>query len=541
MKRMQGYITGVLDGSIITGEFIRLAVQRHVDDLKKDWAYHFDEKAAQRAISIFEIFRHWKGEWAGERIKLEPHQVFYIASLFGWLRKDNTRRFRTSFKSVARKNGKTTESAGKAIYHLLADKEPGGQVYFAATKEDQARIGFKDVQEIIKKTPEVRKHFKVMTKSVVMGSSFMKPLGSDSNTQDGFDPSWGVIDEYHAHRSDEMLNVLESGMGARRQPVIDVITTAGFHKEYPCYSQLRKTGIEILRGIKTDDTFLVMIFEMDEDDDWKDKKNWIKANPNLGTNVYSDYLDTRFIKAKNEGGTKEVDFKTKNLNMWVDAADVWIQDDKFQDCKVDEFPEPVEAWGGLDLASTSDITAFTLVFRGERLYSKSWYFLPKERNYDTRNEGMYKRWVTDGWLIETPGNVTDYDFVRAKINELAEKINIRSIAYDRFNANQLVINLQDDGLKMDGFGQGFVSMSAPSKEFERLIVSGEFAHLGDPVLRWMLSNVNIAMDGAGNIKVHKGNSAGKVDGVVSNIMAIGEMTSGKKELNPYANKGITFI
>ena len=539
---MQQYIDGVLTGKVIAGEFIRLAVQRHVDDLGKTWGYHFDEKTAKKAIDTFEVLRHWKGEWAGQRITLEPHQVFYIASLFGWKRKDGTRRYRTSFKSVARKNAKTTECAGKAIYHLLADGEAGAQVYFAATKEDQARIGFKDVQEIIKKTPEMRKHFNVMTKSVLCGPSFMKPLGSDSNTQDGFDPSWGIVDEYHAHKTDQMLNVLESGMGARRQPVIDVITTAGFNKEFPCYSQLRKTGIEILRGIKTDDSFLIMIFEMDEGDDWKNRNNWVKANPNLGVSVYTDYLDNRFIKACNEAGTKEVDFKTKNLNMWVDAADVWVQDDKFVECAVDEFPAAVMCWGGLDLASTADITAFTIIFRGvDRVFSRSWYFVPEERNYDNRNEGMYKRWITDGWMIETPGNVTDYDFVRAKVNELKGEYNIKTIAYDRFNANQLVINLQDDGFVMEPFGQGFVSMSSPTKELEKLIVSKVFAHMGDPVLRWMLSNVNIAMDGAGNIKVHKGNSFGKVDGVVSNIMAIGQMITDKKELNPYANKGITWI
>jgi phage terminase large subunit-like protein len=480
---------------------------------------------------------------------LEPHQVFYIASLFGWKRKDGTRRYRTSFKSVARKNAKTTECAGKAIYHLLADNEAGAQVYGAATKEDQARLVVNDAGQIIKRTPELKNKFQLFKyknqiQRVVAGSSFMAALSSDSDKQDGTDPSWGIIDEYHEHKDADMLNVLESGMGSRSQPVIDIITTAGFHKEYPCYSQLRKSAIEILKGIKTDESFLIMIFEMDEGDDWKDEKNWYKSNPNLGVSVYSDYLQNQFLKACNEGGTKEVNFKTKNLNMWVDAADVWIQDDKYMACKVESFPDMqfVECFGGLDLAQTSDFSAFTLIWPYDnRHYSKTWYYIPEERNYDQRNEEAYKRWILEGWITETPGNVTDYAYIKADILKQCELFNVKRIAYDRMFANQLVIELGDEGVTMEPFGQGYVSMGLPTAELAKIIISIDFAHLGDPVLRWMFSNVALEKNPADNIKVHKGKSFGKVDGVVSNIMALGESMPKPKELNPYANKGITWI
>ncbi|GAF74392.1 unnamed protein product, partial [marine sediment metagenome] len=211
MKQANQYIEDVLSGKILVGELTRLAVERHVEDLDKDWKYTFDEKKAQRIIDFAEKCKHWKGEFAGENIILQPHQRFYFGSLFGWVeKKTGLRRFKTSYKEVARKNGKTTECALQSKYHLLADGEVGAQCYFVATKEEQARIGFKDVAEIIKVTPGLSTRFKVFTKSIVYKSSFIKPLGSDSNTQDGFDPSMGIIDEYHAHKDDKMLNVIES-------------------------------------------------------------------------------------------------------------------------------------------------------------------------------------------------------------------------------------------------------------------------------------------------------------------------------------------
>lgn len=535
------YIEDVLSGDIITGEFLKLAINRHLSDLKRQntegFPYYFDEKEGQRYIDFAHLCRHWKGEKARESFKLESHQQFYFMMLFGWLRKDGGRRFRTSYKQVARKNGKTSECALKALAHLKLDDEAGAQVYFAATKEDQARIAFTDVQEIIKATPNLGNHFKIFTKSVTRGASFIKPLGSDSNTSDGFDPSYGVIDEYHAHPDQGMLNVLESGMAARKSPLIDIITTAGYNKDGPCYSDMRRTSIEILRGIKTDDTHLALIYELDKDDDWQDETNWIKANPNLGVSVKLDFLRDRFLKAKNEGGSKEIDFKTKNLNIWTDSSATWITDDTWMGCDFGaEDHTGGECYGGLDMASTRDITALVLYFPGEVSYIEPYFFIPELTAVERVNkDGVnYDRWIRSGHMIETEGNVTDYNFVKAKIMELAERYRIKSIAYDRWNASQLVIDLTYEGIPMSPFGQGFASMSAPTKELEKLVHSKAINHAGNPVLRWMNSNIQIQTDPAGNIKINKAKSSEKVDGMVALAMALGEtMTDERPHASVY--------
>jgi phage terminase large subunit-like protein len=516
MNRFYQYTEDVLSGKVVTGDLIKLAVKRFITDRDKSWEFTFDEKKADKAVRFFEQLNHWKGEWAGTQIKLEPHQVFYIGQLFGWVNEDGFRRFRTSFKEVARKNAKTTECAGKALYHLVMEKEAGAQVYFAATKEDQARIGFKDVQKIAEKSA-LKSMVKVMTKSVIYSDGFIKPLGSDSNTQDGFDPSWGVIDEYHAHKTDEMLNVLESGMGARRQPVIDVITTAGFNKDYPCFSALRKTAIDILKGIKTDESLLAMIFELDEGDDWHDQSTWIKSNPNLGVSVKPEFLQARFLQATNEGGTKEVDFRTKNLNQWTDSADTWIPDDKFMECS-DPLPDLTgrNCYLALDLADTDDMNSVSAFFPGDPNFTIVKYYIPEDTIQERIKAGAdHYRWKQQGWLNVTPGNVTDYDFILKEITDMADKYRVIKLGYDPWKAQQIAIKIQDNGIKVEEVRQGIPSMGAATANIERLILSKKLIHGGNPILRWNNANIVLIKDSNGNIKMDKGHSMGKIDGMVA--------------------------
>ena len=543
------YIDNILSGRIVSGEFIRFAIDRHVADLQRqmtdDFPYYFNEKEGERWIKFAHLCHHWKGEWARQPVLLEPHQQFYFMLLFGWQRTAGGRRFRTSYKEIARKNGKTTECAIKALGHLVLDKEPGAQVYFAATKEEQARIGFNDVKEIIRVSPLLQGRFRGYVKSIVSGNSSIRPLGSDSDTQDGFDPSYGIIDEYHAHPTSGMLNVLESGMGSRRSPLIDIITTAGFNRTGPCYTEARNTSIEILRGIKTDDTHLAIIYTLDKDDNWSDSDCWVKSNPNIDVSVKRSFLIDRFTKARNEGGSKEVDFKTKNLNLWTDTERTWIPDDVWMKCSENLDLRALagrSCVAGLDLASKRDTTALVLLFPvGELLLVLPFIFLPnltaKER---VEKDGVnYDRWIRDGHIIETPGNVTDYSYIRRKLNELRETYDIRSIAYDRWNSSQLIIDLQGDGFKCNPFGQGFASMSAPTKELEGFVYSKRIVHGGNPVLRWMCSNVMIVSDAAGNMKINKEKSREKVDGIVALVMAIGEYISGfDKDVSVYDQHGI---
>lgn len=525
---MDSYIKGIQDGSILSCEYVKLAVQRHVNDLKrqrtKSFPYYFDKEEAQRIITFAEICRHWKGEFAGQRIKLQPHQRFYFGCLFGWKRLDDTRKFRTSYKEVARKNGKTTEAAIKAKFHILSDGEVGAQVYFAATKEEQARIGFDDAVEIAKITPEIKRLVKIFAKSITYQSSFMKPLGADSNTSDGFDPSYGVIDEYHAHSTDGMLNVLESGQASRVQPMIDVITTAGYNKEFPCYANLRSTAISVLKGIKVDESLFAIIYTLDKDDDWNDERLWIKSNPNLGVSVKLSFLRDRYVKAKNEGSTKEVDFKTKNLNVWTDATETWIQDEIWMENRC-EYPdlEGLECVGGLDLAATTDFNAFILMFPGEINHLKAYFWIPRNKILKNEDRVDYRGWINDGFLRVHEGDIVDHGKMLTEILEIVEPYNLTGVCYDRnLSYANLIQNLTAAELNLNPLPQTFGFMSEPTKEMERLVYKREFNHGGNPILRWMCSNIHIIIDQNGNIKISKKTSLEKVDGMIALVMAVAQ-------------------
>jgi phage terminase large subunit-like protein len=547
MLQINNYIQQVLKGDIVTGELIKLACQRHVNDLERsnttDFPYYFDENYAWQIVQFCEIARHWKGEWAGTNIKLEPHQQFFFGSLFAWKHKETKyRRFRTSFKEMARKGAKTTEEALVAIIHFILDNEEGSQIYAGATKEEQAMIVVNDCGKIIQKTPEFRDHFKFSIykdkiKRVIypLTSSFFAPLGRDSKSEDGLDPSVGIIDEYHAHPDENIINVLKSGQGSRTQPLMSVITTAGFNKEYPCYKTMRKTAIDILRGIKKDETFFALIFEMDENDDWHDEKNWIKANPNIGVSVKWEFMRNRHLEAINLGGQTEVDFKTKNLNKWVDAPDVWIQDDKIKKIMM---PNPdlkgSKGRGGLDIAGANDLNAFCFEVPYEGVFKNIHLFWCPETKVKNRDDKVdYATWVKDGWLRTTPGDSIDYRIVVADILNFCKVYRVESIAYDpMYASHNIIFDLIDEGIKMNPMGQGMKQISTPTKDFWKLVVDGVW-HFENPIIRWMFANAYCYTDANDNWKLIKPanrrgtalKSSGKIDGLIASIMAHGEYTT----------------
>lgn len=534
MVRFYQYIDDVLTGKVITGNLVKLAVKRHCTDIKrKNFKYRFDEEKASKIIKFAEICRHWKGDKSGQRIELQPHQVFYFASIFGWVDKETgLRRFKQSYKEVARKNGKTTELAVISLFHLLFDNEKGAQVYCAATKEDQARILVNDAAQITLTTPELKEKFKLFKYRDIYNrvyypsaGSFIAALGGDSTTQDGLDPSIGNIDEFHEHKTDALLNVIESGMGSRQQPLINIITTAGFNKNYPCFSVKRKTAIDILKGILKDDTFFALIYTLDEEDDWKDSDNWIKANPNYGVSVKKQFLKDSFTKAINEGGNTEVNFKTKHLNIWTDAAKTWIQDEVWlkNNDKIDiNSLVGCDCYGGLDLAASIDLNAFSLYFPSQRAFLR-WFWMPEDKLKANKDGVDYIRWMNEGYILTTPGNVVDHEFIYAKIIEISKVYNVKSIAFDRFLAYHGVIqSLMKESITLNPFGQGFLSMSTPTKEYEKVLNNCEIENFNNPVIRWMIGNVELEMDAAGNIKPSKGKSSNKIDGVVADIMALAQ-------------------
>ena len=541
------YAQQVRTGNILTCEFVQLAVDRYYRDMDNalDKGWYFDRKAAQRAISFIERLKHTKGQWAGLRFKLEPWQQFIIWNIFGWKMADGTRRFRYAYVEIARKNGKTALSAGIGLYMLFADGESRPEVYSAATVKDQARICFSDAVEIVKAT-DLKNYLTTYRNSIVyeLKGGMMKPLSSDYGTHDGLNPSCGIIDEFHAHKDSGMFDVIKSAFGARKQPLMFIITTAGFNKAGACYAY-RDNVIKILRGINEDDTLFGIIYTMDANEEWDNPQMWIKSNPNLGVSLFPNYLEDQVNDAKNRPEAVR-NVMTKNVNLWVDAEKTWILDDAWMKCVGTTEIEDLrgcECWGGLDLSNVSDITAFVLIFHeNDKFQLLPFFWIPEEKMLEKiRKENInYDLWVKAGFVKVTSGNVLDYEFVKADILQIVEIYDLQSSAYDRWNSSQTIIDLQNEGMECNPFGQGYGSMSAPSKEFEKLVLSEKIEHFGNPVLRWMLSSTLIKTDPAGNIKPDKEKSVQKIDGIVASIMALGEwMTAQAEDDNdPYSKRGM---
>lgn len=521
MKIAEQYIDDVTAGKIIVCEHVANAVNRYLSDRANGWG--FSENYAQHAIDFIEQLEHSTGDYAGKPFKLEGWQAFIVWNLFGFLNPDGSRRFTRAYVEVPRKNGKSTFSSAVMLYGLIADGESAAQIYSAATKLEQAMMVFGESVRVCQNVGWLRDELSVNNSTnnrrIVYGQSIYRPLEWSPDKQDGLNTHFAVIDEYHAHPNDGLYNVLRNSMGARRQPLLFTITTAGFNRESPCYKH-RNYCASVLSGAIKDDALFSVIYTLDEGDDWTDSKNWAKANPNWGVSVYPRQLEQALTEAK-EFVHKEVEFKTKLLNVWTDTALTWITDSVWMDCTESGEVDGI-CYGGLDLASTGDFCAFSLYFP-EYSAIRTWYFLPSEAAYRRKDAAgaSIRQWIADGQIIATDGNVTDYSYIKAKIIELAQQYDIKDIAFDRFNASQLVIDLQNEGLQMFPFGQGFISMSSPTKELERLVKDAQLKHDGNPVTRWMMGNILLKSDPAGNIKIDKAKSGDKVDGPVSIVMALG--------------------
>lgn len=557
------YIQDVKTGKIVVGSLIKLAVKRHLKDLRtgKKRGLYFDEDAANHAIDFIRLLRHTKGKHRGEFFRLQPFQEFLLWCLFGWKRiKTGLRRFTRMYFEVARKNGKSELAAAIAVYCLIADGEQAAEVYTAATKRDQAEIVFKMAKTMVKflkqdsETIDGLVGIHVNNIHINSQDSKMEPLTADHSKQDGFSPSCGIIDEYHAHGDGgKMLDVIETGMGARECPILNVITTAGFDRESPCH-QLRNVMVDVLKGIKNDDSSLVLIYSLDEKDDWENKKMWIKANPAMDVILRSDWMDQQFQKAQNEGAIKEIQFKTKNLNIWTNTISTWIPHRKWirsgTEWSIDEM-RGRRCYGGLDLSTIHDLSCLALFFpkkeneRYHRLFVYS--YCPEDNIPDrTKNDkAPYEQYEREGWLIGTPGEVIDYDFLEEEILRCATEFDLRFVNYDRYNSHQLVHHMIDEGIKMAPFGQGFRSMSAPTKEFHRMILSREIDHGKNKLLAWCASNVAIRLDPAENVKPDKDKSKERIDPIVAGIMAVGaymQDEAGKDDnTSVYNHKKLTVI
>lgn len=503
---------------------------------KRRPTYWFDKVAADRAVRFIERYiRHIKGEWAGQHVDLETWERKFIRDLFGWKRTaDNLRRYRVAFLAVARKNGKSFLGACIAVYLLFCDHEPGAEIYSAAADREQAALIFDVAKQMIEAEPALAKRCEMYRRSVVVGStaSVYRVLSSDAPTKHGLNPHGIIFDELHAQPNRDLFDTLETGTGARRQPIILIMTTAGYDRESICYEKW-KYALAVRDGIIRDDSFLPVIFSADPEDDWLSPKTWKKANPNLGISPKIRYLRAQCAEAQ-EQPAKENTFRRLHLNQWTEQAVRWMPMDKWDACATPVFgPDDLagdECFAALDLASTGDIASLGLVFppNDERdLWALLWRFwVPAEtaRQRSRRDAVKYTDWIREGYLTATPGEQIDYAYIRRDINLLKESFNIREIAFDRWNATQLTQELDGDGFEMVAFGQGFASMSAPMRELMKLVLSRKIAHAGHPVARWMANNVAAKQDPAGNLKPDKSKSLDKIDGIVTAIMGIGRGT-----------------
>lgn len=551
-ERVDDYILDVLNGDRTANHYEAGAVNRHVEDLKRDDIW-FDKDAAERALEFFGFLKHSKGKWAGDSFELEPWQAFIVANLFGWKRQDGTRRYRTAYIEVPRKNGKSTLAAGIGLYLFFADGEAGAEVYTAATKKDQARITHGEATRMVKASPGLRSRIRTHRDNlhVLENSSKFEPLGADADTMDGLNVHGAVVDELHAHKNRNVWDVLETATGSRSQPLILAITTAGFDKHSICREQHDYTE-KLIDGVVEDDSFFGIIYTIDAEDDWSNEETWFKANPNLGVSVSLD--DMRSLAQRANSIPSQLNaFLRLKLNIWTESETRWIKAATWSECALDYDEDDLrgrQCYAGLDLATTTDVAALALVFPPEREDEPyrviHRYWVPREnmQRRVERDRVPYDVWVRDGWMTATDGNVIDYKAIMYEIDRLAQIYDIREVAFDRWGAPNFVQQLQELGGDdwVVSFGQGYASMSPASKEFEKLVLSQEIAHRSDPVLAWMVANTVIEQDPAGNIKPSKSKSTEKIDGVVAAIMATDRAIRETEEAESvYETRGIITV
>ncbi|HEM3439521.1 terminase large subunit [Streptococcus suis] len=493
---------------------------------------HYDKAKADRAVTFINNLSHTKGKWAGKRFDLLPWQEQIVRDLFGIVKEDGNRQFLTAYIEIPKKNGKSELAAAIALYLLYADNEASAEVYGAACDRNQASIVFDVAKQMVQMSRPLEKRSKIMgaTKRIVNYSNagFYQVLSAETGTKHGLNVSGLVFDEIHAQPNRHLYDVLTKGSGdAREQPLFFIITTAGTDRNSICY-ELHTKALDILNGRKKDTSFYPVVYGLSDEDDWNDEANWLKANPSLGHTIGIDRVREAYQQALDNPAEENV-FKQLRLNMWTSSSVAWIPEHVYA-----KGNDPIQfdslkgrsCYAGLDLSSTSDITALVLVFpprfEEENYIVLPFFWLPEDtlELRCRRDHVLYDVWERQGYIKTTEGNVVHYGFIEKFIEDLSEIYHIKEIAYDRWNATQMVQNLEGMGLTMVPFGQGYKDMSPPSKELYKLMMEGKIQHGGHPVLKWMGQNVVMRQDPAGNIKPDKEKSVEKIDGIVALIMGL---------------------
>jgi phage terminase len=510
------------------GDF--LANYKTTKFIEKDSKY--SKAHADYAVNFIECLCHTKGTWAGKPFKLLSWQEQIIRDLFGVIKPNGYRQFNTVYIEIPKKMGKSELAAAVALLLCCGDGEERAEVYGCAADRQQASIVFEVAADMVRMCPALNKRVKILTatKRIVYTptNSFYQVLSAEAYSKHGFNIHGVVFDELHTQPNRKLFDVMTKGSGdARMQPLYFLITTAGTDTKSICYETHQK-ALDILEGRKIDSTFYPVIYGAEEGDDWTDPKVWKKANPSLGITVGMDKVKAACESAK-QNPAEENAFRQLRLNQWVKQAIRWMPMEKWDKCAFTVNPDNLEGrvcYGGLDLSSTTDITAFVLVFPPEDETDKyrilPYFWIPEEQmDVRVRRDHVpYDVWERQGFLQTTEGNVVHYGYIEKFIENLGEKYNIREIAFDRWGAVQMVQNLEGMGFTVVPFGQGFKDMSPPTKELMKLVLEERIAHGGHPILRWMMDNIFIRTDPAGNIKADKEKSTEKIDGAIATIMGL---------------------
>jgi phage terminase large subunit-like protein len=596
-KKAQAYIDGVLSGSILACRFVKIAVQRHLDDLAngKERGLIFNHQKAAHAVRFFSFLKLWKGkEYKGKEFVLGPHFIFITWVLMGWHKKDGTRRFRKAYIEMARKGSKTTYAGGIGSYFFLADGEAGGEVYTAAVTRDQAKLVWSNIQNLTKTSIFANKiTYFTHNLSISATNSKCEPLSSDAKSLDGLDTHFASLDELHAHPTREVHDLIDDSIGARSQPLILIITTAGFNQSGVCY-ETRDYLAQVLRGTVQDDSFFGMIFTLDTKKDWPDLKEkneevgegeqaeddwtnedcWVKAAPGLlgisqsgqrygmdakGNPIpgYMTKLEDMRDKARIalQMPSAQNNFLTKRMNVWTQQENRWLDLTLWDQNNVrpttEEFLRGRACYGGIDLSAVSDLTVWVMLFPDLDdkdlidILIRVW--CPEARLYDTKNKyrEQYQGWAKRGFLETTEGDAMDYDLVRARIVEDKDLFNIHSISVDRgFQGYEFSQKLDRDlgGTEKDpkviACGMGWVSMNGPCQDLERRLLLKKLNHGGNPILRWMADNVSVKINPTGGGKSpNKATSQGKIDGIIGILLGLDRIL--RNPVNESAYFGLT--
>lgn len=517
------YANDVLAGKIRACEHIKNACRRYLSFFDK---YEYRDDEVNKVINFIQKLKHFTGKHNGKNFILSSWQVWIISSIFGFYKSDGSRLTNTVYCELARKNGKTAFISAISLYCLAVD-EHGAEVDCLANSAKQANILFQMSCNFASSIDPKNKYFKRYRSMIKFDKtkSFMQVLAADASGNDGYNSSFFCLDEAHEQRDSRLWDVMASSQGMRENPLGVIITTAGFNKYLFCY-EFRKTCVEILSGVTSDDSTFAAIYTLDEGDDWKDENNWIKSNPNLGITVQKEYI-SRQIKQAELNPSLEIGVRTKNLNIWCDTSEIWISNELLlkhtEQIDFNQFEEESVCFVAVDLAAVSDLTAMSVFIPYEgKFYFKTFYYLPESTLVGNPNSRIYMDWKNQGYLKITPGNVTDYDYVTRDILALQENFLIDHVYYDPYNATQWAIDATNAGLPLESFNQNIANFNRPTKEFERSLKLGRVIIDDNPITRWCFSNVSLKEDHCSNMKPFKGEGkAGKIDGVISMLEALG--------------------